>query len=81
MKYVPMLKEIRVDDFVAQICVQARSGAAGCNSAYTEENACATAMSGDGINGSHVCVEVGPLAGCNRYGILSCSTVFTPILR
>ena len=61
-----------------------------CNLAYTDEMGCGIwSDGGDGAPGMgsiiegllQMCQEVGPLFGCEKYGVLACSSVITPVAR
>ena len=84
--YKPKLIIISTEELINKIKVKADSILGpSCQAGldYTETQACgiyADVDSSPGGGHNNMCVEIGPLFGCNKYGILSCSTSITPIL-
>ena len=84
--YKPKIEIINMKQLVNSIRLNAdSSGGPTCNLSFTEENACGVWSDGnDGPGGggwSQMCMQIGPLLGCNKFGILSCSTIFSPIAK
>ena len=84
MFYKPVLVEISVKELINHIRIKADSSLSDpCQLAFTEEKACsiwADGSDGGGDWGS-MCIDVGPLFGCNQHDDWYCSTQITPIAR
>ena len=82
--YKPFLIIISTQNLINHIKVKADSVGSGCTLSVAEEDAC-----GDWADGSddsaptwgNMCVDIGPLLGCNEHPDWYCSTVITPIAR
>lgn len=85
-KYVPTLVVISVQELIKSIRAKASSTDVGptCDFAYAEENACGAwadgedgigAGGGSGGNTGNLCVDIGPLLGCDEDSLLACNLV------
>ena len=86
MFYKPKLIEISIEELINHIRIKADSSFnPSCTLSYADENACGVWADGnDGAGGGdwgHMCIEIGPLFGCNEHEDWYCSTQITPILR
>ena len=87
MFYKPKLIEISIEELIKHIRAKADSSTGpSCSFSYADELACGVWADGnDGAGGGsgswgHMCIEVGPLFGCNEHEDWYCSTQITPIL-
>lgn len=82
--YKPVLIVIPVEEFIKTVKVKAYSQG-GCYIDGAGENACGEWADGnDGTSGGswgHMCIEIGPLFGCDEHEDFYCSTIITPIFR
>ena len=86
MKYQPRLIVIPVNQLISHIRIKADSSSGPtCTMSFTDEAACGIWADGnDGAGGGdwgHMCLEIGPLLGCQQHGDWYCSTIITPIAR
>lgn len=86
MLYKPVLIEIPVKLLINHIRIKSNSAAgSSCSLSYADEKACGEWADGnDGAGGGswgHMCIEIGPLFGCNEHEDWYCSTQITPIAR
>ena len=86
MFYKPKLIEISIEELVNHIRIKADSySGPSCNLSYTDEYACGiwanTSQGAGGGDWGSMCLEIGPLFGCNEHEDWYCSTQITPIAR
>lgn len=79
--YKPVLLEFSIQDLIKHIRLKAGSGPS-CTLSYADEMACgvwADGNDGPGGGAGHVCIEVGPLFGCDSESDFYCNLI--PILK
>ena len=86
MFYKPVLVEISIEELINHIRIKAYSSVGpSCSLSYADEHACGAWSDGnDGPGGGswgQMCIEIGPLFGCNEHEDWYCSTQITPIVR
>ena len=86
MFYKPELIEISIEELIKNIRIKADSSIGpSCTLSYADEHACGVWADGnDGAGGGDwgsMCIEIGPLFGCNEHEDWYCSTQITPIAR